>query len=158
MWAIGKQERISCRLPDFPLNHSLCLFLLSFFLSLLIYLSVFPFLFFHFFLFLSHSLFLFICFPPLLSFFVSFCMCVLVCMCVCICDYIALCNEYRTEMKFSLSFLAYFPQKGNWGLWDHHPVCLSMCPPLITFEPIGRFLWNLVGRSCHWRWPRRRTF
>jgi hypothetical protein len=37
-------------------------------------------------------------------------------------------------------------------------VCLSVCPHLITFEPIGRFLWNSVGRSCHWRWPRRRTF
>jgi hypothetical protein len=38
------------------------------------------------------------------------------------------------------------------------PICLSVCSPLITFEPIGRYLWNSVGRSCHWRWPRRRTF
>jgi hypothetical protein len=30
---------------------------------------------------------------------------------------------------------------------------LSVCPPPpppITCEPIGRFLWNSVGRSCHW--------
>jgi hypothetical protein len=41
------------------------------------------------------------------------------------------------------------------------PVCLSVrlsVSPLITFEQIGRFLWNSVGRSCHWRWPRRHTF
>jgi hypothetical protein len=40
------------------------------------------------------------------------------------------------------------------------PVCLSVCPPLITFEPIGRFLWNSVGRSWsyHWRWLRRHTY
>jgi hypothetical protein len=31
-------------------------------------------------------------------------------------------------------------------------VCLSVSP-LITFEPVGRFLWNSVGRSCHSRWP-----
>jgi hypothetical protein len=37
------------------------------------------------------------------------------------------------------------------------PICLSVSF-LITFEPTGRFLWNSVGRSCHWRWPRRRTF
>jgi hypothetical protein len=55
-------------------------------------------------------------------------------------------------------FLAYFPQKGKWGLWDHQSVCLSVPPSLITFEPIGRFLWNSVRRSCHWRWPRCRTF
>jgi hypothetical protein len=39
------------------------------------------------------------------------------------------------------------------------PACLSVCvSPVITFEPIGRFLWNSVERSCHWRWPRSRTF
>jgi hypothetical protein len=41
------------------------------------------------------------------------------------------------------------------------PACLCVCvsvsvctPPLITFEPIGGFSWNLVGRWYHWRWPR----
>jgi hypothetical protein len=41
------------------------------------------------------------------------------------------------------------------------PVCLSVrlrVSPPITFELIGRFLWNSVGRSYHWRWPRRLTF
>jgi hypothetical protein len=37
-----------------------------------------------------------------------------------------------------------------WGEWDHKSVCPSVCFPLITFEQIGRFLWNSVGRSCHW--------
>jgi hypothetical protein len=40
-------------------------------------------------------------------------------------------------------------------------VCLSAClcvSPLITIEPIGRLLWNSVGKSCHWRWPWSRTF
>jgi hypothetical protein len=45
--------------------------------------------------------------------------------------------------------------KGKWGLWDHQSVCLS---PLITFEPVGRFLRNSAVRSCHWRWPRCHTF
>jgi hypothetical protein len=25
---------------------------------------------------------------------------------------------------------------------------------LVTFEPIGRFLWNSMEMPCHWRWPR----
>jgi hypothetical protein len=32
-------------------------------------------------------------------------------------------------------------------------VHLSVYSPLITFEPVSRFLWNSVGSSCHWRWP-----
>jgi hypothetical protein len=38
------------------------------------------------------------------------------------------------------------------------PACLSVCPPLITFEPIGGFSWNLVGTYCQSRWPRRHIF
>jgi hypothetical protein len=70
-------------------------------------------------------------------------------------------TEYLREVKYMfVPFLAYFPYKGKWGLWDHQSVCLSACvpPPPNNFEPIGRFLWNSVRRSCHWRWPRRRTF
>jgi hypothetical protein len=37
-------------------------------------------------------------------------------------------------------------------------VCLSLCHPLITFEPITGFLWNLVGRYCHSTWPRSHIF
>jgi hypothetical protein len=35
--------------------------------------------------------------------------------------------------------------------------CPPVCVPLTTFEPVSS-LWNLTRRSCHWRWPRRRTF
>jgi hypothetical protein len=52
-------------------------------------------------------------------------------------------------------FLAYF-NKMKVGLSNHQPVCL--CPPLITFEPICGFSWNLVGRCCHSRWPQHYTF
>jgi hypothetical protein len=38
-------------------------------------------------------------------------------------------------------------EKRKWGLWDRQSGCVS---PLITFEPIGRFLWNLIERSCRW--------
>jgi hypothetical protein len=47
------------------------------------------------------------------------------------------------------TFLAYFPKMKE-GLSNHQPVCVS---PLITFEPICGFSWNLVDRWCHWRWP-----
>jgi hypothetical protein len=40
-------------------------------------------------------------------------------------------------------FLAYFPET-KVGSSNHQSVCL--CPPLITFEPLGRFSWNLVRR------------
>lgn len=30
-------------------------------------------------------------------------------------------------------------------------VCLPVCVPPMTFEVIGRFLWNLVDKWCHWR-------
>jgi hypothetical protein len=53
---------------------------------------------------------------------------------------------------YNLSPLTYF-HKMKVGLWNHHPVCLCVCPPLITFEVISGFSWNLVGRCCHWRWP-----
>jgi hypothetical protein len=33
-----------------------------------------------------------------------------------------------------------------------HP---CVCP--VTFESVGRFLWNSVGRSCHWRWTQYHT-
>jgi hypothetical protein len=29
----------------------------------------------------------------------------------------------------SFILLACSPKKGKWGLWDHQPVCLSVCPP-----------------------------
>jgi hypothetical protein len=56
--------------------------------------------------------------------------------------------------------LAYFPKKESEAYEITSPsVCPPVCvSPLITSEPIGRFLWNSVGRSCHWRRPRRRTF
>jgi hypothetical protein len=62
-----------------------------------------------------------------------------------------------------LWFLAYFPKKESEAYEiTRLSVCPSVCmcvpPPLITFEPVGRFLWNSVGRSCHWRWPRRHTY
>jgi hypothetical protein len=67
--------------------------------------------------------------------------------------------------KACYEFLAFF-QKMKLGLSNHQPVCvcvcvcvcLSVCPPLITFEPIGGCSWNLVGRCCHSRWPRRHVF
>jgi hypothetical protein len=80
---------------------------------------------------------------------------------------------YRYAAHFSVTknsavlrkyiILAYFP-KMKVGLSNHQPVSLSLslsvcvCVPLITFEPFGGFSWNLVGRWCHWRWPRRHIF
>jgi hypothetical protein len=58
-------------------------------------------------------------------------------------------DEIRTwrAVEFQNSrFLAYFP-KIKVGLPSHQRVC----PPLITFEPLGRFTWYLVGRYCHSR-------
>jgi hypothetical protein len=43
-------------------------------------------------------------------------------------------------------FLAYFP-KMKVGLWDR----LSVCPPLITFELLGKSSWYLVGGWCYSR-------
>jgi hypothetical protein len=45
----------------------------------------------------------------------------------------------------------------------HLSICVrpSLCrlmSPLITFKSIIRILWNLVKRSCHWRWPQRYSF
>jgi hypothetical protein len=54
-----------------------------------------------------------------------------------------------------LRFLACFPKKEN---EVYEITSLSVSLPLITFEPSDRFLWNSVGRSCHWRWPRRHTY
>jgi hypothetical protein len=41
------------------------------------------------------------------------------------------------------AFLAYV-KRLKLGLSNHQSVCL--CPPLITFKPLGRFSWNLVWR------------
>jgi hypothetical protein len=41
------------------------------------------------------------------------------------------------------------------------PACLCVCVcvfPLITFEQIGGFSWNFVGRCCHSRWLRFHNF
>jgi hypothetical protein len=38
------------------------------------------------------------------------------------------------------------------------PVCLSVCLPLITSEPLGRSSWYLVGRWRHSRGPRCNNF
>jgi hypothetical protein len=53
-------------------------------------------------------------------------------------------------------FLACFHSKIKAGLQDHQPVCL--CVSIITFEATGGCSWNLIGRWCHWRWPRRHIF
>jgi hypothetical protein len=74
-----------------------------------------------------------------------------------ICGKILFKKECDKGVVFHRPFLVYF-LKRKVGLM-RSPVCLSVCvSPLITFEPIGRSLWNSVERSCHWRWPRRRTF
>lgn len=42
------------------------------------------------------------------------------------------------------------------------PACLcfslSLSPSPITFEPIGRFPWNLIAKWFHWCWHRSHTF
>jgi hypothetical protein len=52
----------------------------------------------------------------------------------------------------SLTFLAYF-QKMKVGFSNHQLVCLSMCSPIITFELLGRFSWNLLQKWYHSRGP-----
>jgi hypothetical protein len=63
----------------------------------------------------------------------------------------------KYEILFFPHILANF-QKIRVGLSNHYRmcVCVSVClhvPPPITFEPIGGFSRNLVGRYCHSRWP-----
>jgi hypothetical protein len=55
--------------------------------------------------------------------------------------------------------LTYFP-KMKAGLSNQQSVCVcvSVCPPLITFEPMSGLSWNLVGEWRHWRWPRSHIF
>jgi hypothetical protein len=60
-------------------------------------------------------------------------------------------SEYRL-LRIYL-FLAYFT-KLKAGLSNEQSFCVSVCPPLITFEPLGRISWNLVRRWCHSREPR----
>jgi hypothetical protein len=55
--------------------------------------------------------------------------------------------------------LACFPQKGTGSLWHHHlsvwfsyRLSIYLRVPLNKFEQIIIFLWNSVGKSCHWRW------
>jgi hypothetical protein len=43
--------------------------------------------------------------------------------------------------------LAYFPKKKS-EVYEPQ-CCLSVCHPLITSEPIGRFSSNSAGRSCY---------
>jgi hypothetical protein len=64
----------------------------------------------------------------------------------------SVCNSRRIKVEY-FPILAYFHKEGKRGSWDQHAVCL----PVITFEPIGRFSWNVAGKSCHWKWPQRVT-
>jgi hypothetical protein len=71
-------------------------------------------------------------------------------------------HKWEGDIKMQIPVISLLSLKGKWGFRDHQSVCLSVClpvcvSPLITFEPVCRFLWNSVGRSCHWRWPRRLT-
>jgi hypothetical protein len=51
-------------------------------------------------------------------------------------------RQYKKHIQSHIKFLAYFP-KNESSLSNHQSacmyVCLSVCPPLITFEPLGRF-------------------
>jgi hypothetical protein len=67
------------------------------------------------------------------------------------CDFFTVnCYPFKCLYVSIFRLLSKKKKKGKWCLWDHQSVCV----PLITFEPIGRFVWNSVGRSCHWSWPR----
>jgi hypothetical protein len=62
------------------------------------------------------------------------------------------------RMGFSVyifTFLAYFP-KMKVGLSNY--VSLSVCPPLITFELLGRSSWYSVGKWCQSEGPRWNNF
>jgi hypothetical protein len=67
-------------------------------------------------------------------------------------------NDSKLHLcECEVSFIAYFP-KMKVGLSDHQSVCLSVCPPIITSELLGRFSWNLVRSQCHSRGPRCNNF
>jgi hypothetical protein len=51
-----------------------------------------------------------------------------------------------------LMLLAPFKPTLNKLKWAYQITSMAVCPPLITFEPIGGFPWNLVGRCCHFDW------
>jgi hypothetical protein len=38
-------------------------------------------------------------------------------------------HRYDIKKKKDVDFLAYFPFKGKWGLWDHQSVCVCVPPP-----------------------------
>jgi hypothetical protein len=65
----------------------------------------------------------------------------------------SVCNSRRIKVEY-FPILAYFHKEGKRGSWDQYAVCL----PVITFEPVGRFSWNVAGKPCHWKWPQRVTF
>jgi hypothetical protein len=69
---------------------------------------------------------------------------------------------FKSHLHSYISFIIWFRSKPTFlktecETYEITNLSVSVSP-LITFEPIGRFLWNSGGRSCHWRWPRRRTF
>lgn len=43
------------------------------------------------------------------------------------------------------------------GSW-YHSVSVWACPAIQTFEPVDRFLRNMVCTICHWSLPKRRSF
>jgi hypothetical protein len=54
------------------------------------------------------------------------------------------------SFKFCLVYIFRLLSKNESRLISS-PVGLSVCPPLITSELLGRFSWNLVRRWCHSR-------
>jgi hypothetical protein len=68
-------------------------------------------------------------------------------------DWIVTENDYMYEAKLSGSNNFNLLYKNESRLIKS-PACLSVCPPLISFEPTVGFSLNLVCRWCHWRWCR----
>jgi hypothetical protein len=57
------------------------------------------------------------------------------------------------KLCFVVFFVLFSPLSKNGSGQIKSPVSASvcMCPPLITFDPIGGFSQNLVGGFCHSR-------
>jgi hypothetical protein len=56
--------------------------------------------------------------------------------------------QYKLSIFHLLAGFPYF-EKINLGLWKHHAACMSVNPPLSTFECLNQSLWNLVCLSWH---------
>jgi hypothetical protein len=60
---------------------------------------------------------------------------------------------------FNAIFISRLPfEERKKGLWYYYAVYPSVGPPLIAFEPTGRFSRYSSESSCHWRWSRRHIF